>query len=156
MIEPENPVANINLGLLLGEQGRKQEAERVLRAALNADPNLAAAAYNLGLILAQDRIDESLVLCRRAYQLSPNESKYAYSLAYFLFQTGDSNGAIPILEHWVDRQVESPNFYLLLGEIFERQGETGKALNIYRKALANENLSYEDRVAFEAKIRIPL
>jgi len=155
-LEPKDPVANLNLGLLLGEQGRKQEAERVLRAALNSDPNLAAAAYNLGIILAQDRMDETLVLCRRAYQLSPDEPKYAYTLAFYLNQTGDHNGAATILERMVDRQTANANSYFLLGEIFERQGKTEDAMNVYRKAVANAKLSPDDRAVFAAKVRIPL
>jgi tetratricopeptide (TPR) repeat protein len=155
LLEPENPVANLNLGLLLGEQGRKQEAERILRVALNSDPNLAAAAYNLGIILAEDRIEEALVLCRRAYQLDPDESKYAYTLAFYLNQTGDYEGAVPILKRMVDRQTANANSYFLLGEIFERQGKIEDAMNVYRKAMANEKLSRDDRAVFAAKLRIP-
>ena len=155
-LEPNNPVVNLNMGLLLGEQGRKQEAEQVLRVALNSDPNLAAAAYNLAVILAEDRIEETLALCRRAYQLSPDDSKYAYTFAFYLRQTGDSSGAIPILERMVSRQAANSNSYYLLGEIFEGQGKTEEAMNVYRKAVANENLSQDDRAAFAAKIRIPL
>ena len=154
-LEPNNPAANLNLGLLLAEQDRKQEAEQVLRTALNSDPNLAAAAYNLGIILAPDRIKETISLCRRAYQLSPDESKYAYALAFYLNQTGDYNGAIPILERMINRQVANSRFYFFLGEIFERQGRAEDAINIYRKAVANENLTHDDRAVFAAKIRIP-
>ncbi len=155
LLEPKNPVANLNLGLLLGEQGRKQEAKRILRVALNSDPNLAAAAYNLGIILAEDRIEETLVLCRRAYQLNPDESKYAYTLAFYLNQTGDYDGAVLILKRMVDRQTENANSYFLLGEIFERQGNIEDAMNVYRKAMANEKLSQDDRAVFAAKLRIP-
>jgi len=151
-IEPKNPAANLNLGLLLAEQGRNQEAEQVLREALNSDPNLASAAYNLGIILAQDRIEETLALCRRAYQIYPNNPKYAYTLAFYLNQTGDSEGAVPILERMVDRQAANSNIYFLLGKIFEKQGRTEDAENVYRIAAANEILSQENRSLFAAKI----
>ncbi|MBN1270674.1 MAG: tetratricopeptide repeat protein [Candidatus Aminicenantes bacterium] len=155
LLEPENPVANLNLGLLLGEQGRIREAERVLRVALNSEPNLAAAAYNLGIILAENHIEETLVLCRRAYQLNPEESKYAYTLAFYLNQTGNYDGAIPILKRMVDRKTANANSYFLLGEIFERQGKIEEAMNVYREAVANEKLSQDDRAVFAAKLRIP-
>ena len=154
-LEPTNPVANLNLGLLLGEQGRKREAELALRAALNSDSNSAAVAHNLGVLLAQDRMEETLVLCRRAYQLSPDEPKYAYTLAYYLNQTGDRNGAVAILERMVSRKTADANSYFLLGEIFERQGKTESAIRVYRKAAADENLSLEDRAVFTSKIQIP-
>jgi tetratricopeptide (TPR) repeat protein len=154
-LEPENPVANLNLGLLLGGKGRTQEAEAALRKAMNSDPGMAAAAYNLGIILSQDRIEETLVLCRRAYKLSPDEPKYAYTLAFYLDQTGDHYGAIPILERMVDRRVAHAPTYFLLGEILERLGNTEDAEDVYRKAKANENMSPDDRVLFASKIRIP-
>jgi predicted Zn-dependent protease len=94
-------------------------------------------------------------LCRRAYQLSPDEPKYAYTLAFYLNQTGDHNGAVTILERMVDRQTANANSYFLLGEIFERQGKTEAAMNVYRNAVANEKLSRDDRAVFAAKIRIP-
>ena len=154
-LAPENPAVNLNLGLLFAELGRKQEAELALRTALKYDPNLAAAAYNLGVILAEDRIAETLVWCSRAYELSPNESKYAYTLAFYLNQKGNTQRAISILEREVERQTSNSGSYFLLGEIFERQGKTEKARNIYQKAAANQNLSPADRSVFAAKIRAP-
>ena len=121
---------------------------------MHADPNLAAAAHNLAVLLAQDRIDEALVLCRRAYELNPDEPKYAYTLAFYLNQTGDLPGAVTILKRMVDRRTANANSYFLLGEIFERQGKTEDAMNVYRQAVANENLDQEDRGLFAAKIRI--
>ena len=94
-------------------------------------------------------------MCRRAYQLNPDESKYAYTLAFYLDQTGDYDGAIPILQRMVDLQTANANSYFLLGEIFEKQGKKKDAMNVYRKAVANENLKQDDRAVFAAKLRIP-
>jgi TolA-binding protein len=55
----------------------------------------------------------------------------------------------------VDRQTANANSYFLLGEIFESQGKTEDAMNVYRHATANENLGQADRAVFAAKIRIP-
>jgi tetratricopeptide (TPR) repeat protein len=150
-IDPQDPVANLDLGLLLGGQGRKQEAERVLRAALNSDPNLAAAAYNLGILLARDRLAETLVLCRRAYRLAPEEPQYAYTLAFFLNQSGDRGSAVTVLEGIIERQRATAPCYLLLGEILENQGKTQAALNVYQKAAADDLLNQEERAVFAAR-----
>ena len=43
------PAALFNLGLLLAEENRRMEAEEsLLRRALTSDPQMAAAAHNLG------------------------------------------------------------------------------------------------------------
>ena len=150
-IDPEDPVANLDLGLLLGGQGRKQEAERVLRAALNSDPDSAAAAYNLGILLAQDRLEETLALCRRAFRLAPDEPQYAYTLAFFLNQAGDRDEAVTVLEGLIERRRATAPCHLLLGGILENQGKTQAALNVYRKAAADDLLSREERAIFAAK-----
>ena len=44
--------AKVNLGLLLSELGKMDKAEKALRLALKTDPEFAAAAYNLGVLLS--------------------------------------------------------------------------------------------------------
>jgi Flp pilus assembly protein TadD len=47
--------------MLLGEMGRRADAEQAFRAAFKADPHSAQAAYNLGVLLAKDHREESLI-----------------------------------------------------------------------------------------------
>jgi Tfp pilus assembly protein PilF len=64
--------AHQNLGLALFHLGRYREAEDALRFALALDPQLQAAYYNLGLVLAAEkRPDEAKAVFRRARQLGP-------------------------------------------------------------------------------------
>jgi Tfp pilus assembly protein PilF len=65
-------LAHQNLGLALFHLGRYREAEEALRFALNLDPQLQAAYYNLGLVLtAEKRPEEAKALFRRARQIAP-------------------------------------------------------------------------------------
>ena len=56
-IAPGNAAANFNMGLLKAEQNDLKGAEKYLKAALKADPQMAQAAYNLCVITSKDRID---------------------------------------------------------------------------------------------------
>jgi tetratricopeptide (TPR) repeat protein len=151
-LEPANGAANFNLGLLLAEQNNATEAEQCLRAAIKADPNLAAAAYNLGILLARDRIDEAVRWCRRAAELRPDEPRYAYTLAFYLRQRGDSDQARQVLERSLDR-APAADACFLLGEILERRGDVAKARAVYQRALALQDLPPQERRQLEAKLR---
>jgi tetratricopeptide (TPR) repeat protein len=152
-LDPNSPVIHLNLGMLLGELDRLEEAEQAFRGALKADPNLAAAAYNLGVLLMEDRADEGLGWCRKAFLLRPNDGKYGYTYAFFLYQRGETNRAVAVLEGMVSRQVPDGDAYALLGSIYLRQGSPEKAVGVYRAAQANERLDPRTRAAFGTMVR---
>jgi tetratricopeptide (TPR) repeat protein len=78
-IAPDNAAAHFNLGLLQAEQNRHKEAERELKEAFRLDPKMAQAAYNLCILIAKDRPEEALSWCKKAVELNPQQSKYAYT-----------------------------------------------------------------------------
>jgi protein O-GlcNAc transferase len=82
-------LAHQNLGLALFHLGRYREAEDALRFALNLDPQLQAAYYNLGLVLtAEKRPEEAKALFRRARQIAP-ESPFGQAALERLKALGD-------------------------------------------------------------------
>jgi tetratricopeptide (TPR) repeat protein len=116
-IEPENSAANFNLGLLLAEQGKVREAEKALRTALKSDPQLAPAAYNLCVMLAGEKIDEALGFCKKAYELRPDEPKYAYTLAFYQYQKGETDDAVKTLNDLLKKYPGYRDAQMLLQEI---------------------------------------
>ena len=118
-IEPENAAANFNFGLLMAELGRTEDAEHALMTAFMADPQMAPAAYNLCVMLAKDRIDEAIEFCKKANELRPDEPKYAYTLAFYLYQKGDTENAIRILNGLVQKHPEYGDAQMLLKEIIK-------------------------------------
>jgi len=151
-IDPNNAAANFNMGLLESDSGNTQEAERYFRAALKANPSSAEAAYNLGVLLSNDRPREALELLRKAYTLRPNDDTYAYTFAYYLNENGRATEAIRVLQILISRHPSYGDAYVLLGAIHELRGQISKARAIYRQALANEQLSAEDRTTIEARL----
>jgi choline-sulfatase len=67
LIEPDNPVANANLGLLLSDTGRPAEAVPYLQRALSLDPDLHQARF--GLAIAFARIGRRSEAAREAEEL---------------------------------------------------------------------------------------
>jgi tetratricopeptide (TPR) repeat protein len=135
---PDSPAANFNMGLLKAEQNDLKEAENYLKAALKYDPQMAQAAYNLCAILAKDRINEAVAYCRKAADLSPQDPRYAYTLGFFQQQKGETGAAVSTLNALIIKQPGYFDAYLLLGEIYEKEGKKGDAGKIYNSALALE------------------
>jgi tetratricopeptide (TPR) repeat protein len=138
------------LGMLLGEMKRPKDAEKAFRDAQTADPNSAVAAYNIGVLLASDKPSESLRWCRKAYILRPDEGRYGYTYAFYLFQEGAVEQAITVLGDMVGRNVPYGDTYTLLAAIHLQRGEPDKAINVYSSAYRNTKLTQRERDNFRA------
>jgi tetratricopeptide (TPR) repeat protein len=97
-IEPGNAAAHFNLGLLLAETGRRADAEASLRHSFALNPKNAPAAFNLAVLLSETRSAEAIEWCRRAVEADPGQGRYAYTLAFYLSQGGETQAAIRELE----------------------------------------------------------
>ena len=139
-IAPDSAAARFNLGLLKAEQGELPAAEKNLKEAFQADPQLAGAAYNLCVITANDRPAEAREWCRKAAALRPREPKYAWTLAFYQRQGGDTAAAVATLDGLIGRDPAYPDAYLLLADIYEQQGRKEEAARVYRRALATQGM----------------
>ena len=152
-LDPNNISAHLNLALILGEQGRLADAERAYRKVISLDKKSAVAAYNIGVILAQKRKSEALDWCRKAYEIQPNESKYGYTYAFYLMQFGRDDSAIQVLEKMISVKTPNADVYALLGSIYEQQGDYGKAVKVYNKALSNSHIPDAYKQSFDQRVR---
>ena len=151
-IEPGSAAAHFNIGLLKAEQNDLADAEKHLRGALKADPSMAEAAYNLAVVIARDRRDEAVALCRTAARLRPDEPKYAYTLGFYLHQSGKAEEAGRVLQQLIARHPGNADAYALLGSILEGSGRLREAHALYRLALADNALPENDKLPFKAKL----
>lgn len=89
-LAPELGAAAVNLADLYRAQGRDEDGERVLRAALDRQPDDAGLHHALGLALVRlGRRDEAVTALDRAATLAPGEPRYAYVLGVALRDTGN-------------------------------------------------------------------
>ena len=151
-IAPDSAAANFNMGLLKAEQNDLKGAEKHLKAALKYDPQMAQAAYNLCIIIAKERIDEAIAYCKKAADLSPQEPRYDYTLAFYQQQKGNSVAAIKTLENLIEKQPGYADAYLLLGGIYQKQGKKSEAERVYSKALENEGITQAHKARIIAEL----
>jgi tetratricopeptide (TPR) repeat protein len=75
-MKPKIPI-DTNLGSLLANQDRFEEAEASWRKAVIVNPNFALAYLNLGLLLSdQNRVTEANRMIKKAIQLDPSIERY--------------------------------------------------------------------------------
>ena len=149
---PKSAAALYNMGLLKAEQNNLQEAESYLRKAFQEDPSMAQAAYNLSIITAQDRIKEAVEWGRKAKALRPREPKYAYTLAYYENQSGDRDAAAKILQDLLTEYPGYADAFMLLGFIYEKEGNIDAAAKVYEKALENDEVPPARRGVLEKRL----
>jgi tetratricopeptide (TPR) repeat protein len=105
--DPNSVAAHLNMALLYGEMGRYTDAEKAFRRTFELDSKSAVAAYNLGVLAAQRYPEKAIDWCRRAYELEPTNSKYAFTLAYYYNQQHRFAEVIEILRPLVDRRTDN-------------------------------------------------
>ena len=91
-------------------------------------------------------------MCRQAYDLNPNP-KYAYTLAFYQNQGGKSDDAVKVLLKLIENQPTYVDAYLMLGDIYEKQGNPEDAHAVYQQALSEEGISQKDKYRFQALLR---
>jgi tetratricopeptide (TPR) repeat protein len=86
------------------EAGRIEDAERVLRRAIEIDPTNAEAYNALGYFFAEAgiKLDEALELVTKALELSPNAGHIVDSLGWVHFMQGRYDEAVRDLERAVE------------------------------------------------------
>jgi predicted Zn-dependent protease len=71
--------------------------------------------------------------CRKATELRPQEPRYAFTLAFYLNQQGDSGKAVALLNELIEKHPAYADAYQLLGGIYEKQGKYSEAEEVYRQ-----------------------
>ena len=151
-ITPDSAAARYNLGLIKAEQGDLPAAEKNLNAAFKADPQMAGAAYNLCVVTAKDRPAEALEWCRKAATLRPQEPKYAWTLAFYQQQGGNTTEATTTLEILINRAPAYPDAYLLLADIYEQQGKQKEVAKVCTRALEVPGMPERAKTYFKSRL----
>ena len=97
-LAPDYVEAHYNLGLLLQQARRAEEALAAYREALRVAPDHKRALNNLSdLLVDLDRVDEAIQCCRQAIALDPGYAKAHHNLGRAYSHAGRFEEALPAL-----------------------------------------------------------
>jgi MSHA biogenesis protein MshN len=117
-------------------QGRNDEAEDALRAALNEDPTYDAARQTLvGILVEQKRVDEAKKLLQDYLAAKPNHLAFAMLLARLQIDRGDNAGAVVTVTRTLPFAGENVDFIGFAAALLQRAGRNAEAAEQYRVAL---------------------
>ncbi len=144
---PNHETALLNLALLYGETGKHELSIQYFRRLLNVSEKNAVAAYNLAVLESENDIEQALNLSRKAMEWAPDNLKYAYTHAFYLVKSGKAGDAKKILENIIGKDPLFFDSYFLLSSIFINEDEMNEAKKILNKALENNGLDNDQRIA---------
>ena len=133
---PECWMAHANIGLVLFQKGKIDDAIAHYRSALHMQPDWWDAEYNLGTALsAKGQVDEALLHSEKAVSMRPTDPDAQVSLGNLLFQKGRIDDAI---SHYQKAITLRPDYFLAhygLGHALLEKGELDSAIHVCRSAL---------------------
>ena len=138
-LEPYNPEAHCELGVLLNKTGQPQEAEAELRLALKFRGQFYPNALNaLGQVLAgQNRLPEAVEKYEKAIQLKPNMIDAVVNLGVALERLGRKTEAKARFEEAMRLAPGNTNAAANLGTLLNENGEVSAAITRYSEILRN-------------------
>ena len=142
--EPNDPVAQSELAIILSQSGKLDEAFGLLRSALKIKPDDPGLNKLLGGLLSQfGRSDEAIALYKGLLERYPNNDeivRFARSgLSVVYVNLGDFAKGEAELEVLFDREPDDPGVNNDLGYLYADQGKNlEKAEQMIRKALQEE------------------
>lgn len=104
--------------------------------ALRIDPQYVYALYDKGLAyINSNDFTRGNALARRCLRYHPDYDQAWWLLGYSYDKTGNIDSALYCLETAKNHDYSDPNFLELLGEVYEKKGRRGDALDAYRKVI---------------------
>jgi tetratricopeptide (TPR) repeat protein len=113
--------------------------EKKFQAALDEDPNLAEAHYNLGVLAErQSKQKEAVAQYEAALKRKPTLKQAAENLAVIRQNQGDVPGALGIYQQILSHYPDDASTRGRLAEIYRQNGDHERAMQFAREALMRE------------------
>jgi tetratricopeptide (TPR) repeat protein len=133
---PDCWMADNNLGMLMLNQGKLQEAIPMFRDAIRADPGFSDAHYNLGLALAQaGQFSGAIEQYVKALEIEPSFPEAYNNLAGLLDRSGHPDEAIGYYQKALEINGHDAEAWNNLGGVLVRKGDLDQGIVDLKKAL---------------------
>jgi len=135
-VTEKNYVAENNLGELLAQQGRSNEAAAHFSSALDMNPRFAHARHNMGMMLVQrGKLDEAIDEFSKAVEIDPRLVDAYNKLGAALASKGRLDEAATNFSKALEIDPAYASAHANLGSIYEQQGKTDDAIESFANAL---------------------
>ncbi|NJK48954.1 tetratricopeptide repeat protein [Candidatus Gracilibacteria bacterium] len=133
----DNKIAIIvNLGTVLRQQGKLEEAAQTYRQAIALDSNCAEAYNNLGSTLdSQGKFKDAIAAYEKAIAINPNSAGVYNNLGNALQEQNELEKAIAAYEKAIAINPDLAEAHYNLGNIFHSQGKLEAAIESYQQTL---------------------
>jgi tetratricopeptide (TPR) repeat protein len=142
---PGNTAASLALGKIYEQQKLYDQAMAVYGKALEAQPNLWAAANNLAFLIAESSndpkdLERALALGLKANDLRPGDPLVQDTLAWIYFKQGNLQQARQLLTDAIAESPDNPVLNYHLGAVLAQSGSLLEAREKLTAALAANEL----------------
>jgi Flp pilus assembly protein TadD len=136
--QPSDPGPKTMVGVLLGLQGKHDEAAKAYESVMKISPRAGVAANNLAFIYATrgTNLDDALQLAQTAKQQMPANWEVDDTLGFVFYKKGLPDLAISPLVGCVEKAPKEPTCHYHLGLAYAKIGDKEKAAKSLEKALA--------------------
>jgi tetratricopeptide (TPR) repeat protein len=144
---PDSHIALNNLGKVLLEQGRVQEAEVLFRRSLEIKPNYGVAHLNLAMVLRdRGRMEEAKAECLKAVEFSPENPDAQNNLGVVLWRLGDTQTALEHIQEAIRLNPGSAVYRFNLGLALNQLGRIEAALSEFRTVVEIDSNNIDARL----------
>jgi Flp pilus assembly protein TadD len=142
---PQDAIANNDLGWAYRQHGDLTQAEQYLRTAVKLNPRLSQAHSNLSVVLLdQSKTEEALAEAREAVAVDANNPIYHVVLGNALEKKGDTKAAIEAYRAATKLKPDYENALYHLGQALVAAGDKAEAKAVLSQALGLD--PHDDRV----------
>ncbi len=134
-IAPDLTYAHMNLGQILLDEGKTDEARKRFQRVIELSPGDAEAYTNIGnAFLREKRFEESAEYYRKALSLRPEEPKMMNNLAVALQETGRREEALTFFQKALSKKPDDAMFLINTGILFLESEKYEVALEYFKRA----------------------
>ena len=135
--DPSAVGARTMVGILLEQQGKREEAKKAYAAAVSGTDNAPVAANNLAFIYAEQgtNLDEALQLATTAKQRLPNDGSVDDTIGWIYYKKGLADLAIKPFQESLKKRPDDPEVLFHLGLAYAKLGDKARARESLERAL---------------------